>query len=132
MNESTNKAAPKKTRTKKAALNSDIQDKSIDLLAKETISGKYGDEDGQKEALGDRYDEVKEKAADLIESAGESWTGIVATEKDGLRVRREPDGEILRLLDKGSEVQLIGSDQGGWYKLADGSGYVSSKLIIKK
>lgn len=121
-----------KESTKKAALKADIQKKSTDLLAKETISGKYGDEDSQKEALGDRYEVVKKKATDLIESADGSWTGIVATKKDGLRVRREPDGEILRLLDKGSEVQLIGSDRGGWYKLADGSGYVSSKLIIKK
>lgn len=120
------KPAAKKTSSKKS------QDKSSDLLAKELISGKLGDDQEAREALGDRFDEVKEKAEVLLKPA--SWIGIVDTIKGPLRVRKAPnfEGEVLRLIDKGSEVELTGSDQGGWYKLADGSGYVKADLIIKK
>ncbi len=44
-----------------------------------------------------------------------------------LRVRKEPDGEIIRILDNGEEVEAV-SEHDGWTKLVDGT-YVMSKFL---
>lgn len=113
---------------------------SLDLIAKQVIAGKYGNDPERSQKLAaEGYDPqaVQDKVNELLEEdkrpkTDGSWIGIVTTNKDPLRVRQIPNGTILRLLSKGSEVELIGGDLGGWYKLADGSGYVSSKYITRK
>lgn len=111
---------------------------SLDLIAKKVIAGEYGNDPERSQRLtaeGYNADAVQAKVNELLglnKPADNSWTGIVSTVKDPLRVRQTPNGAILRLLPKGSEVKLIGGDVGGWYKLADGSGYVSSKFITRK
>lgn len=111
---------------------------SLDLIAKKVIAGEYGNDPERSQRLtAEGYDAaaVQAKVNELLglnKPADDSWTGIVSTVKDPLRVRQTPNGTILRLLPKGSEVKLIGGDVGGWYKLADGSGYVSSKFITRK
>lgn len=63
------------------------------------------------------------------------WIGTVATNKDPLRVRSSKstanNDNVVRLLPKGSQVDLIGDNDGGWYKLADGTGYVAAKFISR-
>lgn len=46
--------------------NSDINNKSVDELAKEVIAGKYGNGDARKNALGSRYSEVQAKVNELL------------------------------------------------------------------
>ena len=45
---------------------SDINNKSVDELAKEVINGKYGHGDERKNALGSRYSEVQAKVNELL------------------------------------------------------------------
>lgn len=45
---------------------SDINNKSVDELAKEVIAGKYGNGDARKNALGSRYSEVQAKVNELL------------------------------------------------------------------
>lgn len=45
---------------------SDINNKSVDELAKEVINGKYGNDDERKNALGSRYSEVQAKVNELL------------------------------------------------------------------
>lgn len=63
------------------------------------------------------------------------WIGTVATQRDPLRVRATKstanNNNVVRLLPKGSQVDLIGDNEGGWYKLADGTGYVAAKFISR-
>lgn len=45
---------------------SDINNKSVDELAKEVINGKYGNGDARKSALGSRYSEVQSKVNEIL------------------------------------------------------------------
>lgn len=45
---------------------SDINNKSVDELAKEVIAGKYGNGDARKTALGSRYGEVQAKVNEIL------------------------------------------------------------------
>ncbi len=58
-------------------------------------------------------------------------TGIVTT--DTLRIRIEPstDSTILGLLSIDDEVEIIGEEEHGWYKIKyeDGTGYVAAQYI---
>lgn len=71
------------------------------------------------------------------EAASESpiWIGTVATQRDPLRVRATKstanNNNIVRLLPKGSQVEIVGDADGDWYALADGSGYVAAKFISR-
>lgn len=71
----------------------------------------------------------------MASQASPIWIGTVATNKDPLRVRSSKstinNNNVVRLLPKGSHVELIGDDEGGWYKLADGTGYVAAKFISR-
>ncbi len=58
-------------------------------------------------------------------------TGIVTT--DTLRVRKEPSTEssILGLISIDDEVEIIGEEENGWYKIKyeNGTGYVAAQYI---
>ena len=45
-----------------------------------------------------------------------------------LRVRKSPNGEILKVLDKGTKVEIDKEQSDGWTKLLDGT-YVMSKFL---
>ena len=70
---------------------------------------------------------------DGAEDGGNVWVGIVNTVKDPLRVRlnKGTNFPVLRLLPKGSMIELIGEEEDGWYQLADRSGYVAAKFILR-
>lgn len=115
--------------------------KTIDEVARDVISGKYGnDPERSRRLTAEGYDAkaVQNRVNELLgikpknNTASDSWVGIVATQRDPLNVRKVPNGTIIRTLPKGSEIRLTGVNMGGWYKLADGSGYVSAKFIIRK
>ena len=61
-----------------------------------------------------------------------TFIGIVNTVRYPLNVRKGAgmQYDVVKTLPKGSKVELMEAAQ-GWYKLANGSGYVSSKYIIK-
>lgn len=65
------------------------------------------------------------------EDKGETWFGVVNTHSDPLNVRfgKGTNYRVVKQLQKGSMVELRGEAVDGWYQLADGSGYVSAKLI---
>lgn len=45
-----------------------------------------------------------------------------------LRVRKAPNGEILRVLDDNTEVEVLKEDGDGWAQLKDGT-YVMSRYL---
>ena len=53
------------TNPQPSAPSSDINNKSVDELAKEVIAGKYGNGDARKSALGSRYSEVQSKVNEI-------------------------------------------------------------------
>ena len=63
------------------------------------------------------------------------WVGTVNTNKDPLRVRSSmltaDNKNVVRLLPKGSHVDIKGDAIGDWYALADGTGYVAAKYIAR-
>jgi len=63
------------------------------------------------------------------------WVGTVNTNKDPLRVRSSmstaDNKNVVRLLPKGSKVDIKGDAIGDWYALADGTGYVAAKYIAR-
>ena len=64
-----------------------------------------------------------------------TWIGTVCTNKDPLRVRASKstanNDNVVRLLPKGSQVEIVGDADGDWYRLADGTGYVAAKYISR-
>lgn len=54
------------TSSNQSSPSSDINNKSVDELAKEVIAGKYGNGDARKNALGSRYTEVQAKVNELL------------------------------------------------------------------
>lgn len=61
----------------------------------------------------------------------EVFTGIVNTIKYSLNVRAGAGKQfrVIKTLPKGSKIELYTEKVDGWYKLADGSGYVDANLI---
>ena len=63
----------------------------------------------------------------------DTWTGMICTKRDPLRVRNKPsfESDVVKLLPKGStvEIQNVGKIDGNWYQLADGSGFVWSEYV---
>ena len=78
---------------------------------------------------------IPDGGSNAASSESPVWIGTVATNKDPLRVRSSKstanNDNVVRLLPKGSQVDLIGDNDGGWYKLADGTGYVAAKFISR-
>lgn len=126
--------------------------KSEDEIAREIIAGKWGNGAERKKRLteaGYNYESVQKlvnkylnqtqpftaKPAPVVTEPAvkkpETFTGIVNTIKDPLRVREGAGTQfrVLRLLPKGSKIELYTEKVNGWYKLADGSGYVAANLI---
>lgn len=119
--------------------------KSISELVDEIIRGDWGNGSERVQRLTEAgYDAkavqevvnetIAQQNASQKPAESETWTGIVNTQRDPLRVRKEKNltCDVVRLLPKGSEVLLKGSEDSGFYALADGSGYVASRLIKRK
>jgi hypothetical protein len=114
---------------------------SEEEIALQVINGMWGNGKERKQRLteaGYDYDAIQKIVNKKIGSSSKpapekpkTFIGIVNTIKDSLRVRIVPNGTIIKLLPKGSKVELMNDPINGWYKLADGSGYVSAKYIIK-
>lgn len=122
-----------------------VAKKSHEEIADEVIRGDWGNGQERKDRLtaaGYDYDMIqsivnaKMGASQASEPVSNDWIGIVATQKDPLRVRSSKStantNNVIRLLPKGSEVMITGGEDGGWFALADGSGYVASKFIVRK
>lgn len=45
-----------------------------------------------------------------------------------LRVRKTPDGEVIRILDNNTEVEILKENGDGWAQLIDGT-YVMSRYL---
>lgn len=121
---------------------------SEEEIALQVINGMWGNGKERKQRLteaGYDYDAVQNavnkklgsssKPAPVVSEPAvkkpETFTGIVNTIKDPLRVREGAGTQfrVLRLLPKGSKIELHTEKVNGWYKLADGSGYVAANLI---
>lgn len=119
----------------------EMPQKSLEDIAGEVIRGQWGNDPERSQRLSEAgydpkavQDIVNAKMGIQKPSQDDTWTGIVNTMKDPLRVRKEKNlsCDVVRLLPKGSEVLLKGSEDSGFYALADGSGYVASRLIKRK
>lgn len=119
----------------------EMPQKDLEEIAGEVIRGKWGNDPERSQRLTEAgydaqavQDIVNSKLGIQKPSQDDTWTGIVNTMKDPLRVRKEKNLTcvVVRLLPKGSEVLLKGSEDSGFYALADGSGYVASRLIKRK
>lgn len=115
---------------------------SEEEIALQVINGMWGNGKERQQRLteaGYDYDAIQNavnkklgKSSKPAPEKPKTFIGIVNTIKDSLRVRIVPNGTIIKLLPKGSKVELMNDTINGWYKLADGSGYVSAKYIMKK
>lgn len=116
--------------------------KSEDEIVSEVIAGVWGNGSQRKKRLteaGYNYDSIQSavnarlkgtaKAPEAPKS--DSWTGLVTTQSSPLRVRQSPslNSPVVRLVAKGTKLQLTGGVVSGFYKLSDGSGYVSANYI---
>lgn len=66
-----------------------------------------------------------------VKSEPETFIGTVNTVSQPLNVRKGAgmDYDRIKTLPKGSKVELYKNPVNGWYRLANGSGYVSAKYI---
>lgn len=120
----------------------EMPQKSLEDIAGEVIRGKWGNDPERSQKLSEAGYDAQAVQAIVNEKLGISkkpaepstWTGIVVTKHDPLRVRsqRNLSCSVVKLLPKGSEVELKGEAQDGFYTMADGSGYVSSIFIKHK
>lgn len=113
-----------------------VAKKSNEEIAREVINGKWGNGNDRKNRLtkaGYDYAAIQSIVNQLVAKKPDTFTGIVNTIKDPLRVREGAGTQfrILRLLPKGSKIELYSDKFNGWYKLADNSGFVAANLITK-
>lgn len=122
--------------------------KSLDEIAREIIAGKWGNGIERQRRLteaGYDYAAAQKKVNEILNAkkpqgssqkpapASDTFIGIVNTVKDRLNVRTGAgmNYPVIKTLNKGSKVELYKKMVNGWYKLADGSGYVAGNLIKK-
>ena len=120
--------------------------KSEDEIAREIIAGKWGNGAERKQRLteaGYNYESVQALVNKYLNQtqpftakpapAADTFIGIVNTVKDRLNVRTGAgmNYPVIKTLNKGSKVELYTKMVNGWYRLADGSGYVAGNLIKK-
>lgn len=120
--------------------------KSEDEIAREIIAGKWGNGAERKQRLteaGYNYDSVQALVNKYLNQtqpftanpapAADTFIGIVNTVKDRLNVRTGAgmNYPVIKTLGKGSKVELYTKMVNGWYRLADGSGFVAGNLIKK-
>lgn len=112
---------------------------SDEEVARQVIDGKWGNGTERKTRLenaGYDYNKVQAIVNKLLTKPKQAqkpatFVGIVNTAQLPLRVRTGAGTNypVVRLLAKGSKVTLLPDMVNGWYKLADGSGYVAGNLI---
>lgn len=117
--------------------------KSLDDIAKEIIAGKWGNgKERQKKLTEAGYDyNAIQKIVNQMLNANKpkpvedknTFIGTVNTVRLPLNVRSGAGTKyhIKKMLPKGSKVELFKTNYNGWYKLADGSGYVSASYITR-
>jgi len=119
--------------------------KSEEEIAREIIAGKWGNGKERKQRLteaGYDYDSVQKIVNQILNAKpsnaassqkAETFIGIVNTVKDRLNVRTGAgmNYPVIKTLAKGSKIELYKKMVNGWYRLADGSGYVAGNLIKK-
>jgi len=118
----------------------DAPQKSLEVIAKEIIAGKWGNgTERQKKLTEAGYDYAKAQAkvneilaAKKPETSSDTFCGVVNTTKSKLNIRAGAGTNypIIGTLEKGTKVQLKMSVQ-GWHKLANRNGYVSANYIKK-
>lgn len=113
---------------------------SDEEVAREVIAGKWGNGKERETRLKDagyNYSKVQALVNKIIGQKPvqqtQTFVGTVNTISLPLRVRKGAGTNypVLALLPKGSKVRLITPAVNGWYKLADGNGYVSSQFIAR-
>ena len=112
--------------------------KSVEEIVDEVIAGKWGNDPERAERLkaaGYNRDEIQAAVNARLGVGNKpsgTFTGVVATQKDNLRVRAGAGTQygIVKLLAKGAKI-TFDREQNGWYHLSDGSGWVSANYIRK-
>ncbi len=113
--------------------------KSEEEVAKEVVAGKWGNGKERRQRLteaGYDYDAIQKIVNQLVMTrpvVTKTFIGTVNTQKYSLNVRAGAGTQfhIVKQLPKGSKVELVSEKVNGWYRLADGSGYVAGNLIKK-
>ena len=117
--------------------------KSEEDIAREIIAGKWGNGAERKNKLiaaGYNYDSIQKIVNQMLNANKpkpvedkNTFIGTVATINLPLNVRKGAGTKfpVVKQLKKGSRVELFNKNYNGWYKLADGSGYVSASYIKK-
>ena len=112
---------------------------SEEEIALQVINGMWGNGKERKQKLteaGYDYDAVQKIVNQLVMTrpgVTKTFIGTVNTQKYSLNVRAGAGTQfhIVKQLPKGSKVELVSEKVNGWYRLADGSGYVAGNLIKK-
>lgn len=115
---------------------------SEEEIALQVINGMWGNGKERQQRLteaGYDYDAIQKIINRILgvsskpaPEKAKTFIGIVNTVRYPLNVRKGAgmNYDVVKTLPKGSKVELMDAAN-GWYKLANGSGYVSSKYIIK-
>lgn len=116
---------------------------SDEEVAREIIAGKWGNGKEREKRLteaGYNYDRIQKLVNSMLAkptapaqpaNKSETFIGIVNTVKLPLNVRAGAgmNYRVVKILARGARVELITPAVNGFYKLADGSGYVSANYI---
>ena len=114
--------------------------KSEEEVAKEVVAGKWGNGKERQQRLteaGYDYNAIQKIVNQMVSSSTkpspDTFIGTVATQSLPLNVRSGASTKypVVKRLAKGSTVKLFSKNYNGWYRLADGSGYVSASYIRK-
>ena len=112
--------------------------KSEDEIAREIIAGKWGNGKERQKKLteaGYDYNKIQALVNKMLSSSkpakNDTFIGTVNTLKYPLNVRSGAGIQyrVVKTLKKGSLVELYNTSYNGWYKLKDGTGYVSGNYI---
>lgn len=121
--------------------------KSEEEVAREVVAGKWGNGKERQQRLteaGYNYESVQALVNKYLNQTQpftakpasekkDTFIGKVNTVKLPLNARSGAGTKypVKKMLQKGSEIELYRTNYNGWYKLADGSGYVSANYIVK-
>lgn len=128
--------APVKPATSQKPQNTAL--KSEEEVAREVAAGKWGNGKERQQRLkeaGYDYNAIQKIVNQMVSSStkpsSDTFIGTVATIKLPLNVRAGAgtNYRVVKTLKKDSRVELFRRNYNGWYKLADGSGYVSAAYI---
>ena len=91
-------------------------DKSIDELAKDVISGLYGNGEERKKKLGSKYSEVQKRVNELLSKQPILYKTVVNCSYLNLRTTASYGNNVYKAVKSGTKLEYLGLEN-GWSKV---------------